>query len=314
VAVARQVDLAGDDPEAVAGRLREWQERRDQALQEYDGAQAEWAELQSLLAGRSVDDLTTRATEHEDRAGQLAAEFTDTELKTAEASGLAARSAAISDELRTLDQQFAHERGQVDQLAKHLASVPETEERLALEEEGLGRVRALADTLNRTIEFLQRAQSRVHRQMAPVLENSVREWLPQVAIAERNGTVAERDWDAEIDRETLEVRVQIHLPQGPDRKPAELLSEGTKEQIYLLLGAALAEHLTTPGERCPLILDEVTAQCDSLRRDALLGLLHELSANRQVILFTHDSGARDWAQQAFQNSADDLLIVRDPLP
>jgi uncharacterized protein YhaN len=108
--------------------------------------------------------------------------------------------------------------------------------------------------------------------------------------------------------------VQIRRGEGPWRN-AGSLSHGTKEQIYLLLRAALAEHLTAPGERAPLILDQITAQCDRERRLAVLDLLHELSRDRQVILFTHDEGARAWAEETLDlDSGQDLLAVRDPVP
>ena len=45
-------------------------------------------------------------------------------------------------------------------------------------------------------------------------------------------------------------------------REARLLSEGTREQIYLLLRVAMAEHLVTTGETAPLLLDEVTVQSD----------------------------------------------------
>jgi ABC-type lipoprotein export system ATPase subunit len=57
----------------------------------------------------------------------------------------------------------------------------------------------------------------------------------------------------------------------------------------------MAQHLVTTGETAPLILDEVTAQADDTRRDALIGVLHELSRERQVILFTHDPWFAEWA-------------------
>jgi ABC-type lipoprotein export system ATPase subunit len=69
----------------------------------------------------------------------------------------------------------------------------------------------------------------------------------------------------------------------------------------------MAQHLVTTGETAPLFLDEVTAQADDTRRLALLGILHELSRGRQVVVFTHDPRIGDWATQHL-DSARDVVI------
>jgi uncharacterized protein YhaN len=93
-------------------------------------------------------------------------------------------------------------------------------------------------------------------------------------------------------------------------RPARLLSEGTREQIYLLLRVAMAEHLVTTDERAPLLLDEVTAQSDATRKRQLLEVLHQISLDRQVILFSHDDDVAEWAA-ANLDSARDRLVRLD---
>lgn len=182
---------------------------------------------------------------------------------------------------------------------------------MAAAETELARVRDLQEVLDRTVGFLEAAQNRVHRTIAPVLTGTLRAWLPRVVVSRDGGTLVERYDDVMIDPESL--RVQVRRDGGPWRNAA-LLSEGTKEQIFLLLRVALAEHLTKQGERSPLILDEITAQCDSDRRVALLDLVHELSRDRQVILFTHDEGALAWAEEQLDvESGTDRLERREVL-
>lgn len=126
------------------------------------------------------------------------------------------------------------------------------------------------------------------------------------------GNGSARYVEARVDPATLRVEVRAC---GGEWRDAAYLSEGTKEQIFLLLRVALAEHLTVAGEKAPLILDEVTAQCDAHRRRALLDLLHELSSDRQVILFTHDEGALAWARETLDlESGRDRLVTREPVP
>jgi uncharacterized protein YhaN len=86
-----------------------------------------------------------------------------------------------------------------------------------------------------------------------------------------------------------------------------LLSRGTAEQIYLLLRLAMADYLTkASGDTCPLILDDVSTQFDSVRTIALLELLHNFSKQRQVILFTQQSEVREWAKKHLGGEADRL--------
>jgi uncharacterized protein YhaN len=73
----------------------------------------------------------------------------------------------------------------------------------------------------------------------------------------------------------------------------------------------MAEHLTRPGEVCPLILDDVTVQCDERRKKSLLELLHELSKKRQVILFSQETDVLRWAETNLKAPRDNLVSL-DP--
>ncbi|MGH9204577.1 MAG: ATP-binding protein, partial [Vicinamibacterales bacterium] len=100
---------------------------------------------------------------------------------------------------------------------------------------------------------------------------------------------------------------------GGEWREANRLSHGTREQIYLLLRIALSQHLVGGPERAPLLFDEVTAHCDASRRESVLLLLPDVSAERQVIAFTHEDPVRAWADATL--TADrDRLFLRDPVP
>lgn len=60
---------------------------------------------------------------------------------------------------------------------------------------------------------------------------------------------------------------------------------------------ALAEHLAKADEPCPLLLDDVTVQSDSVRKKAILETLKTISAERQVVVFTQEEEVLEWAQQ-----------------
>ena len=112
-----------------------------------------------------------------------------------------------------------------------------------------------------------------------------------------------------LDPESLQV--DVRGGRGPWRRAA-LLSHGTAEQIYLLLRLALTRHLVTPGEVCPLILDDVVAACDAERKQVVLDTLHALSAETQVILFTHEEDVRAWARERLPAPRDGLTQLPRP--
>ena len=199
-------------------------------------------------------------------------------------------------ELEEAIEAAARLRGQADALGAALQSVAEAEEALAQAEAERERLERLGQTLDLAASFLRQAQDRVHRDVAPLLAESVRRWLP--------GVTAGRYVDVRVDPERLEVQVQ---GAGGDWYPAAVLSHGTAEQVYLLLRVALAEHLTRRGETCPLVLDDVTVQSDAERTLAILQTLHSLSRERQVILFTQEDDVLRWAETEL-DEPDDRVV------
>ena len=193
---------------------------------------------------------------------------------------------ASREDMLTLARLAEKAGGVAAERARSLVSVPEADEAVAAAEEELDRVEELAATLEWTHQFLATAQEQVHRDIAPVLANTLRAWLPKVT--------AGRYIDASVDPATLQVNVT-----GPGRRwrAADRLSVGTAEQVYLLLRVALAQHLTTTNEACPLLLDDVTVQADDERAKKVLDLLLSLSEDRQIVLFAQESTVAAWAAQ-----------------
>lgn len=163
----------------------------------------------------------------------------------------------------------------------------------------LQRVQALGEVLATTRSLLEGAQERVHRDIAPRLNETTNRWLPSL-FGDRYTTVL-------IDPASLDVQV---FSAGDPRR-ADLLSQGTAEQFYLLLRVALAETLTeASGESCPLILDDITVNFDRERKAAALELLQTLATERQVILFTQEDEVRTWAERSM-GSEDRLICLAD---
>ncbi len=181
-------------------------------------------------------------------------------------------------------------------------AVARADEEVDAAEAQLRRTEQLRRTTALTRRLLARAQEQAHRDVAPVLAATLRDWLP--------GVTRGRYVDAIVDPETL--AVQVYGPSGRWR-PVDRLSVGTADQVYLLLRVALAQHLAATGETCPLLLDGVTAQADGQRTTEILDLLLTLAAERQVVLFTHEDAVLRWAREHLDG---DRHRVRElaPLP
>lgn len=92
-------------------------------------------------------------------------------------------------------------------------------------------------------------------------------------------------------REELLVRAYNDSEPIPAAHP---LSRGTLEQIYLSLRLAVIDHLDENGERLPLFLDEAFVNWDGIRLENGIRLLKDISAVRQIFLFTcHEDMADD---------------------
>ena len=277
--------LEAPDPDTASEELRRWQTERKATLVNFDEATREYAELNALLNGGTLEDLETQTSDHQGQAAALAAEFgsipeiavdvnLDQEVRAAEKLAHDAAHAATAAET------MARER------AQEVPNVPEAEEALASAQQESERVTRLSATLTLTLDFLRRSEERVHRDIAPLLAAGLRRWLSDVTQG--------RYTDARVDPRDLSMQLL-----GPDNewRDARQLSHGTTEQIYLLLRAVLAERLATIGETCPLILDDVLVQSDRVRKRALLDVIVSISRGRQVILLTQEEEVLRWAQE-----------------
>ena len=292
----------GAEPDEQVRSLEAWQAARGEALREGQRALAEWQQLQALLDGGSLADLEAEADRRRQRALALAAALPAGSVTLPDVGDPDGHLQTLRDEAARLSRDYDLARGNLLARRDALPDVPEAEEASESARTELARVQQLAATIDATLLLLRSAQERVHRDLAPILGQAVGRWLPVVS----GGAYSE----ISVDPANLNVTVK-ELATGQWRT-ARLLSEGTREQIFLLLRVAMAEHLVTTAERAPLILDEVTAQSDRERKLQLLEVLHHLSDERQVVLFTHDDDVVAWAERALHEPADRLVRLQGP--
>lgn len=296
---ARATGSDASEPDAQLAAIGRWEERRQEEMAEADSQREDWEELQRLLGEKQLDELEAETERLRNDAEVRAANLDPSAL-------VAARDQkpdrALLDDLEQQADRARAERdtkqGELAEFEQTLPDVAGVEEALAAAERERSRVERLNQTLGTTIEFLERAQERVHRNIAPVLRRTLLEWLPRVTGG--------RYSDCQVNPQSLAVDV---LDRDGHWRPAGLLSHGTTEQVYLLLRLALAHHLVKPGEACPLILDDAVAASDASRTREVLNTLLAISESVQVVLFTHEDNVREWAEERLSGERDHLTLL-----
>lgn len=258
--------------------------------------------LERLITTRrhEVDELRSRAQTLTAGAHPIPAHLSHQALAEARDQGMTESEIdALRQEVEAQMHELQIAQGAIQQLQRTVPDLAAAEEALDAAKEERDRLCQLDSILEKTIGFLKKAEERTHRNLAPVLRQGVLQRLSLVTEG--------RYSDCHVDPATLAVRVSA---RGRPSRLATDLSHGTTEQIYLLLRLALTRHLGNPDEPCPLVLDDPLGASDASRRLILLEMLLTISSEFQVILFTHDSDVRKWAEEHL-TGPDDALTQLD---
>ena len=292
IELARELDDSADEKPDAAGWLRRWlteqQDRRSAAAKRNERRAA----LRQLLDGRTLEELELELAGARPNGPEPAEIPNDLDAQVARLQERRERLLGRGGDLR----------GQQTQLMADTPSVAQALEGETNAEASLAVVRELADGLELATAELERAKERSHATVAPALEACTRPWIPEVTRG--------RYLDIRINPGDLTMKVTDQFGAVRD---AHLLSHGTTEQLYLLLRVALAQHLASVDETAPLILDDVTVQSDAARTRAILDLLHRVSQERQVVLFSQEDEVAEWARERFTDDQDMLTTLPDPV-
>jgi uncharacterized protein YhaN len=165
------------------------------------------------------------------------------------------------------------------------------EEKSALEDE-VGHLQSWHDVYALTSEVMQEARTGTMRTARDVLAPRMATYLNRLTLG--------RYSEVHID-ESLEP-VLIH--PSKEAGPIEIgeMSQGTLDQLYLAARFALCDVLFGDAHP-PFLMDDPFLKFDSQRRTAALSLCHDLSRDRQIILFTCHDGYEEYADRVI-NLAD----------
>ena len=278
------IEVADSMERAVESQkeMSRWEEEDRRLLEIYNNASQgvkEALKRQGVEVGQNIlADLANHKQESEQRVNQVQEKF---------------------DKVQTA---ISKKRGEFEQFGKNVLNVAEAEEEFDDSEVALYRVKTLARTLNMTRDLLSESQESVHRSLAPKLLKMLRPHISKITSG--------RYQDVRVNVESLNVQV---CGDGKNWRNANLLSQGTADQIYLLLRVVMSGYLTKDKESCPLILDDITVNCDPERQEAILCLLHEISGEQQVILFSQEPETLAWAQAHLSDEKDSLIILNPKL-
>ncbi len=307
------------DAGKAQARLEELGERIGELEQEL----AE-AELRAESLGRELAGLRQRAGAADDEALDAAVR------RSEERDALRERLAALDDQIATAGDGIA-----VDELERQIAGqdpdalparsaglreeIAEHEQRrnaLADERAALGQQLEAMDGSAAAAEAGARA-----RQQAAAIRDLVRRYLRQRAAAlilqqrieqfrsanqapmlSRASTLFQRLTLGSFAalRDDLDAAGRpVLLGQRPDGRSltVEQMSDGTRDQLYLALRLSALESHLRRAEPMPFVVDDILIGFDDPRTAAALEVLAELSAETQVLLFTHHRHVAELAQQ-----------------
>lgn len=130
-------------------------------------------------------------------------------------------------------------------------------------------------SLNKALEVLQESRLEMQRDFMPLLNERISYYLGRITRGKYKDIRAD-------DR----LVIKIMGSESVDIVTVPQLSSGTIDQVYVALRLALADLITSRGEKLPLIMDETFSQFDDARTRETLKILDKLSEDRQIIMFT----------------------------
>lgn len=319
--------------ETLEGELAGAREELQAARRSVEQAERSLASLVELARVGTVDELpeaerrSTRAAELRARLPELEREITEAGQATlrelidrahgVDVDALDAQSAQGEERIAALE-------GQRDQLGMRIGELGREQQEL----ERLGGAAGAAENLERCVAQLREHTERyLHRHLAgwalseaidayrrehkdPLLERAD-ELFPKLTCKRpaAGGAAWEECFQGlEVSFGADDEPVLEGVRVSGEELPVKLMTDGTREQLYLALRlASLERHVELHGPM-PVILDDVVLRSDPLRKAAILRALADLGRRTQVIAFTHDPQLVALAQNAVD---PDLLTVHE---
>ena len=251
-------------------------ESRDRAEREASTAGAQKA-LDALLAGRTVPELDAELARACHRLEDHERRFPAVQPADGDLAELRLRLADGDRRLSDASQLAAALDAQISERESRLPSLPEVRERVATLELRVEKRECALEAIRIAREELQEAARLAHRNFAPQLQRALQRSLP-LFTANRYREVMIGD----------DLSISVIAPETGSQVPADCLSYGTQDQIYLVQRLEIARMLIPSAGSVPLLLDEPFAEFDEDRERSAVRLLCREAEERQIVVFSND--------------------------
>lgn len=239
--------------------------------------------LDAALGGRTLEELEADANEAERTLREHTNRYGTRVTSAREEARVEERLTATRLERTALEGELGGVEQQISTLEAELQDVPAWREERETLQARVQRLRSAAEAITIARRELGEAASESHRRFAPVLNEAIAVDLP--------GLTSGRYRRARVSNE---LQITLEAPETGSLVPAEDLSRGTQDQIYLVERLAIMKVLSgSATESAPLLLDDAFAFSDEDRLRGGLELLGKESEDRQVILFVDDAAICD---------------------
>lgn len=130
-------------------------------------------------------------------------------------------------------------------------------------------------SLKTALDIMTEASVEIQQDFAPALNSTLSRIIRRVSL----GRYSDIRADSSLTLKTI-------APETGEIVNAALLSGGTVDQIYMALRIAMADLITSKGEKLPYIFDEIFAHYDDERTREAFRYFEELSKENQIVFFT----------------------------
>ena len=295
--VAMLEDLFDRLDEEISEWRRKFQEKgeRLQQLLEQCGEYEHWSieklearrkeyesKIEEILQGMTREDLEEKAESKRREADDLRAELVKNhpDLKDRiDVERISIEKEKLAEIIMEWEEKIAGLKAQVElqssQAEKREALLKERE--TSKEERRKKNIQMKADKIAHDVITL--VYQDLKEKFAPELEHRAEKMW---------GRITQRRYeDITVRREDLDVLIRV--PEKEEPVSVDVLSQGTRDQLYLSLRIALSE-LLSGDKNPPLLFDEAFYTFDDDRLQEALMVLREISQTTQIIVFTHDKG------------------------
>lgn len=202
----------------------------------------------------------------------------------------------VAENIRDAETEIIRLRHTLESLEINHAQLADLLEQQRAAVEQYSHLARMHEQVKEAIDILEGATADFQRAFAPRLET-------RVAHALRTVTGG-RYQQAQVDPTNL--GLAVYSPESDRWVPAEHLSTGTRDLIYLAMRVSVSDLLSSNKEPLPLLLDDPFVHFDENREEKALAYLSDIARDHQIIFFSKDNKLIDH----FRSKGRDIFVTR----